>query len=100
MDILYKTYEQGDELLLAACDKELLGSKFKEGEICLNVKSSFYGGEDIDEEGLSKIMEDCTVANLVGERTVRVAIELGFGKEEDILRVKSIPHLQIVRLYV
>ncbi len=100
MDIVYKKYEQGDDILLAACDKDLLGRKFNEGEICLNVKTSFYQGEEIDEGKLSELMENCTIANLVGEKTIGVAVDTEFGNDTDIMRIEGIPHLQIVRLYI
>ncbi len=100
MDIVYKTYEQGEDTLLAACDKELLGQKFKEGEICLKVKTSFYQGEETDEKGLTKLLENCTIANLVGERTIEVAVDTEFGRDTDIMMVEGVPHLQIVRLFI
>ncbi len=89
---------QGEEILLAACDKDLLGKKFKKGEICLSVKRSFYQGETTDGKGLNIQIMRSTIANLVGERTVNTAIDNGFGMEEDVLWVDGIPHLQIVRM--
>lgn len=98
MDISYSIYEQGNDVLLAACDMDLLGETFEEGDIHLDVKESFYGGEDIDREGLQDRFEGITVANLVGEKTVNTAIDYGLGLKEDIMRVEDIPHLQIVRM--
>ncbi len=85
-------------MLLAACDKDILGKKFKKGEICLSVKKSFYQGETTDGKGLYVQITKSTIANLVGERTVNTAIENGFGMKEDVLWVEGVPHLQIVRV--
>ncbi|MFW6040514.1 MAG: DUF424 domain-containing protein [Thermoplasmatota archaeon] len=98
MTISYRIYQQGDEVLLAACDKELLGKTFKEGDIHLQVKESFYGGDEIDRKELSKQFSDTTIANLVGEKTVDTALDQGFGFKENVLWVDNIPHLQIVRM--
>ena len=100
ISMLYKMYEQGEDLLLAVCDKELLGKKFKEGDLCLDVKESFYGGEEIDSNGLLEKMEGCTIANLVGQESVGTVVEAGFGREDDVIMVDNVPHLQIVRLYI
>ncbi len=97
MDISYHMYQQGPDVLLAACDKELLGRTLEDGNIHLEVKEGFYGGKKIDEEGLSSIFTETTIANLVGEKTVQTAIEEGFGSEEDVLLIEDVPHLQVVR---
>ena len=81
MVISYRIYEKDDEVLLAACDKELLGETLEEGEIHFEVKESFYGGNIADENELCKYFNDITVANLVGTKAVNTAIEEGFGFE-------------------
>ena len=37
-----------------------------------------------------------TIANLVGEEVVRIAVEEGFIDESCVLRVDGIPHAQMV----
>lgn len=98
MKISVKIYKQGDDVLLAACDEDLLGKVYREGEVCLSVKNSFYRGETIECKGLGNKLELCTIANLVGQSTVEAAIEEGFGEWEDVMKVQGIPHLQIVRM--
>ncbi len=98
MKISYSVYEQKGEKLLAACDKHLLGETLKEGEMNLKVKESFYGGEEVEIDGLVQYFKTSTIANLVGKKTVEKAIENGFGYEEDILMIQGVPHLQIVRI--
>ncbi len=98
MKAAYQIYDQGDDVLLAACDKEILGESFKEGDIHLDIKKSFYGGREIEIERLKKKFTKSTIANLVGEDVVDAAIEADFGSEDDIIWVEEIPHLQIVRI--
>ncbi|MFO7793078.1 MAG: DUF424 family protein [Candidatus Saliniplasma sp.] len=98
MKISYQIYDQKNEKLLAACDKELLGETLKEGELHLEIKKSFYGGKEVEIDKIVNQFESSTIANLVGERTVNIALENGFGYEEDILWIEGVPHLQIVRL--
>jgi len=98
MKVNYQIYDQGDEVLLAACDDDVLGRTLQDGDINLEVKESFYGGQKIEIERLKKEFKRSTIANLVGEKVVNSAIEAGFGREEDLMIIEGIPHLQIVRL--
>lgn len=98
MKVNYQIYDQGDEVLLAACDNDVLGRTLEEGNISLEVKKSFYSGQRLELEKLKKEFKRSTIANLVGEKVVNAAIEAGFGQEEDIMMIEDVPHLQIVRL--
>ncbi|MCD6462026.1 MAG: DUF424 domain-containing protein [Thermoplasmata archaeon] len=84
------------EVLVAACDMELLGKDFREGIAHLSVPESFYGGMEVEEDDLPSILEGATIANLTGERTVSKAVETGFISEGNILRVEGVPHAQFV----
>ncbi len=97
-NIYIKFHKMGEEVILAACDKELLGKKFKEGIVVLYVKESFYKGELVDEEGLKNAMKYATIMNLVGERCVKIAIEEGYVDEDMVLYVEGVPHAQMAYL--
>ncbi len=96
--IYVKIYRVQGEILLAACDEELLGKSFREGELKLNVKEKFYKGEKVEESALEELLRKATIANLVGERCVKKAVELGYVDESRILKIEGIPHAQIARL--
>jgi hypothetical protein len=93
-----KVHEKGNELLLAACDKELLGKTFKEGELCLHVSQSFYGGELVNEKKLSGLMDSSTIGNLVGDRVIALAVQKKLVDSKRVLRIKKIPHAQFARI--
>ena len=42
--------------VVALCDSELLGKKFEEGDFQLDIKESFYKGDEVSEEEASKII--------------------------------------------
>jgi len=98
MKVNYQIYDHGDEVLLAACDDDVLGRTLQNGDINLEVKESFYAGQKVELERLKKEFKKSTIANLVGEKVVNAAIEEGFGREEDLMMIEDVPHLQIVRL--
>ena len=82
------------EIIVAACDIELLGQKFSEGEKRLEVYKSFYGDTAIDEGELGAYLQMATIINLVGERAVEKAIQLGYVDPEKVLRIGAAVHAQ------
>jgi len=96
--IYVKVYRVQGEVLLAACDEELLGKTFREGELKLEVRERFYKGELVEEEKLEELLEEATIANLTGERCVGKAIELGYVDPERVLRIEGVPHAQMAKL--
>lgn len=93
-----RNYQQGGQILLAACDADLLGTEHHEGKLRLQVTPEFYDGMRVDEAGLRSFLRACTVANLVGPRTVDVAVDLGLVAEEHVMTVGGVPHAQMMLL--
>ncbi len=98
--IYVKIYRVQGEVLLAACDEELLGKTLREGELKLEVKERFYKGDLVEEDALESLLEEATIANLTGERCVSKAIELGYVEEERVLYIEGIPHAQMARMFL
>ena len=96
--ISIKVYKRGNDLLIGACDEELLGKKFEEGKLQIEVNKDFYDGERISPEALKKYLEDATIANLVGEETIKCAIKIGLVNPDCVIKIKGIPHAQMVRM--
>jgi hypothetical protein len=96
--ISVKVYQQGDDLVIGACDEHLLGKKFKKGKLQIDCAKHFYDGERIDKKTLMKFLQDATIANLVGKETVECAVDLGLVDPKCILKIKGVPHAQIVHI--
>ncbi len=84
------------EKIVAICDKELIGKKYEEGDLQLYVNPRFYGGEEMSEEEILDAIENATIINLVGEKSVSLGLKLGIVLEENIIRIANIPHAQVV----
>ena len=87
---LIKSYR----LVVAVCDSELLGKRFEEGNFQLHVKENFYGGEEMSEEETIEFLrhmaqEDATF-NIVGENSVRAALEAGVIHEKSVGSVQGV----------
>ena len=96
--ISIKMYKQGNDLLLAACDENLIGKEFEEGKYHLEISEKFYKGEKITKEVLKKFLEESTIANLVGKETIKCAIEFGLIDPDRVIKIKGIPHAQMVKM--
>lgn len=86
------------QTVLACCDRELVGRRIMGGRYDVRINSDFYGEEAIGREGLAKLLGEADSINLMGKRAVGVALEEGFIKESDIIRIKGIPHILIFRV--
>jgi len=93
-----RIYKQGDEILISACDEKLIGRRFIEGKFQIDVSEKFYGGELVDKETLKRYLEDATIANLVGKETVDCAVKMGLINPDCILKVKGVPHAQMIKM--
>jgi len=91
-------YKQGEDLLIGACDEQLLGKCYKEGKFQLDVDKHFYGPTKISKDSLKQYLKDATIANLVGETCVQIAITMGLIDPSCVIHIQGIPHAQMVRM--
>lgn len=87
-----------EEMLVAACDSELLGKKISDDKSEFSVSKHFFGGELVDIEKMVKILKMATIANIVGEECINAALAAGLISEENIKKIKDIPHAQIFQI--
>ncbi len=80
--------------ILAVCDKELSG-KILDKEINFEVKPEFYGTTEINEEKLSELFQEVNSANLIGNKSVSVALKKKIIEEKNIIKINNIPHAQV-----
>ena len=86
--------------VVAICDSNLLGKKFEEGKFQLDVKESFYKGEELGKHDTILLMrnmakEDATF-NLIGEETIQAGIEAGIIRKEGIKKIQGVPFALIL----
>lgn len=98
MPIFCRIHGVEPKQVLAACDSDILGKTFEEGELFFEVKESFYGKKEVSEKKLGELLDEFGSINLVGEKTVGIALRKGLISESGIIRIKGIPHAQIYRI--
>jgi len=85
------------EFVVAACDAELLGRQLPVGEQgrTVTVSSHFYGERRVSREELLWALQRATIANLLGERVLKVAEEGGYVEPGASGTLGGVPHAEI-----
>jgi hypothetical protein len=91
-----KTHLSGKEVLIAVCDCELMGKKFAEGRLQVEIRPDFFGDEKATAQEVEEALAKATMANLVGELAVGHAIRLGYVAQDNVLNIKGVPCAQMV----
>ncbi len=95
-----KTHKSEYGLLVAACDDDINGKKFKHEKETFYVNPEFYGKKKISEKNLINLFSRASSANLIGKQVVNLGIELGLVDQEHITRIKNIPHAIVVVMQI
>ena len=83
-------------IVLAVCDKELLGKKFEEGNKQLDLASDFYEGEEKTEKETGDLMRNAYMINLVGDKSVGLAIKEEIVDKNSVMKIKDVPYAQVI----
>lgn len=81
--------------VVAVCDSDLVGKVFEDGNFQIEVKESFFKGEEVPESKAIFIMkkmsiEDATF-NIIGEKAVDAAIKAEIISENSVGEIRGIP---------
>ncbi|MEM4519945.1 MAG: DUF424 family protein [Sulfolobales archaeon] len=99
MYVYVKIYYEGEgQSVLAVCDEEVLGKVLREGDIVLDVSNDFFNGFKTHVDDVPHLLEGVTSAMLVGENTVKKAIDAGYVHPEAVLRVNQVPYAYLVKV--
>jgi len=86
-----------DSTMINMCDVELIGMKLEQGDLVIDISKEYFQQEIIEEFQAERLLRLCSIANLVGERIVKLAIDLRFAKEMSIKRISGVPFLMIFK---
>ena len=93
---IHKSYRT----IVAVCDDNLLGRKFEEGIRQLDVRESFYKGEQVSKEEIIALLqreakEDSTFT-IVGKDSVKAALEAGLIEKNSWHKVRGVPFVLVL----
>ena len=84
--------------VVAVCDRELLNTTVRRGDLEIRISESFYGTRLAEPEEVISVLKKAGNANLMGERVVSLAMKNGIIESSACITLGTIPHAQIIRL--
>jgi len=93
-----KVISASGNLMLNICDHELVDKTLHDGETKIKINPNYYAERDVDEHEAKNLLTKCNSINMVGEKTVSLAINLGIGSEKSIRRIEGIPFLLVFKM--
>lgn len=92
--LIVKRHKLADgRTILAVCDDDLLGKKFEEGDLQLDI-GKFYDGEKKSRKEVELLFKSAYIVNLVGEDSVELGIKKGLVAKERVVRIAGIPYAE------
>ncbi len=96
--IVTKHITPDKRLVLAVCDKELLGKKIEDSKRVLDLTSNFFKGKEMANKDALALMKKAYTLNAVGEESVDLAVESGVVEKTHVIFINKVPHAQAVVL--
>ena len=100
--IYLKLHEAEEKLMVAMCDEALLGKILEEGDLVIDLKaySDFYKGELLSPAEARFKVDSSRIysSNIVGDESVKAAIDLGLVEKENVMTVNGVPFAQSFKL--
>jgi len=93
-----KKYETDGKVIVAVCDSDIIGKKFKEGNLVLKLEESFYKGCEACEAEVKEALACASIANIAGKRSIACAVDCELIDPDTVIYIDGIPHAQMVQL--
>src|SRR5512147_1737309 len=93
---VHRSKDLGD--VVAVCDRELLNTTISNGKLTITITEAFYGSTPATCDEVREALNNAGNVNLIGERSVVIAIDMGLIARSGCLMIGTVPHAQIYRL--
>jgi hypothetical protein len=81
--------------IVAVCDRELINTTISHEKMTVRITEEFYGTCPATEQEVKDALKRAGNINLMGERSVKVAISMGLITREGCIMIGKVPHAQI-----
>ena len=94
----YKIFRQGNDILLAISDPDIIGKKLQKDDIEIEVSEAFYSGESCDEAAAIELIQKATIVNAIGKDVIDLMLKNRFIEKDKIMEIEGVPHAQIITI--
>jgi len=98
--IYLRLHSAGGQVILAACDEHLLGTRLEMGELQFPVSKHFYGGDLVSDETFLNMIGQVSSANIVGDHCVDLLLEKGIVDGDSVTLIGEVKHVQIYTISI
>jgi hypothetical protein len=84
--------------IVAVCDRELLNTTISHGNLSVKISEAFYGNCPASEDRVRDALKKGGNINLMGKRSVGIAIDMGLITRSGCIMIGDIPHAQVYSL--
>jgi len=93
---IHRSREAGT--VVAICDRELINTTITDGDTEIRITESFYGNRPVTEEEAIEALRVSENANIMGERSIALAVKHGIVDADSCILIGTIPHALVFRL--
>lgn len=83
-------------LLIVVTDSDIIGKKFEEERLQLDLTKKFYQGERMSKEEVKKNLMTARHVHLTGKGAVAIGVEMELVDPKKIIFIDKIPHAEIM----
>ncbi len=98
MEFLLKIHEPNNNCTVALCDKELLGKKFSEDDLTLDIDPDFFGGKPAAIKEIKDTIETAQSANIIGNEIISKLLQHRIIPSSGIKTIDKIKYAHIYRV--
>jgi len=91
MKVYLKIHRRNDIDTVACCDEALLNRIFTEGDLRVEISSSFFGGSLLSIDQALEILKEASYFNIIGENITNKAIDLQLLPKDGVIKINNIP---------
>ena len=91
MKVYLKIHRRSDIETIACCDEALLNQVFTEGNLRIEISSTFFGGDLLAIDTAIEILRGASYFNIVGENITNLAIAQKILPREGVRKINNIP---------
>ena len=83
-------------MLVVVTDSDIIGKKFEEDRLQLDLTKKFYQGEAKNKEEVKQIMLTARHMHLTGKSAVAIGVEMNLVDPKKIIFIDKVPHAEIM----
>ena len=96
--VYVKVFRHREGVVLAICDPELIGKKFREGKRKLEVSAKFYKGQLVSVEEAINMIAKADIINIVGVKVIGELLKRKIIPEDAVISIGGVPHIQLIKV--